>query len=105
MSITPVRGHIYRMDSEDGRLYCMVIAVHPAYEGDSSFVAVRVSVTNQHRSFPGWVRLTSGDPATGYVIVQDLDRVDLEELTDDLGKVSMSTMFEVEKALRTYLGL
>ena len=49
--------------------------------------------------------MSSGDPASGYIVVQDIDRVDREELTEDLGALSMSTMFEVEKALKAWLGL
>jgi mRNA-degrading endonuclease toxin of MazEF toxin-antitoxin module len=105
VSFTPVRGHIYRMDGEYGRLHCMALATHPVYEGDKSFIALRVAVTSKHHSFPGWVRMNSGDPVNGYIVVQDLDRVDREELADDLGKLSIATMFEVEKALRAHLGL
>lgn len=106
MSITPERGHVYRMYSDEyGRLYCMVISTVPAFEADSSCLAVRVSVTNKAHDFPGWVRLSSGDPGYGYVVTHDLDRVDFDELKEDLGPVSSNTLFAVEHALKRMLGL
>lgn len=106
MSITPIRGHVYRMyDDAYGRLHCLVVSTIPAFEADSSCLAVRVSVTNERREFPGWVRLGSGDPGFGYVVTHDLDRVDLEELKEDLGPLSDATMYAVEQAMRRMLGL
>lgn len=104
--ITPMRGHVYRMtDPEYGTLYCLAISVVPSYEGDRSILAVRVTVTGQMHHFPGWVRMNSGDPCGGYVVTHDLDRVDLDELTEDYGPLSMDTMVDVEKALRRMLGI
>lgn len=107
--VAPQRGHVYRMEDPGyGRLHCLVIAVSPPELKDDVCQALRVTVTHNHRlSFPGWVRMRSGDPAAGYVIVSvpDLAHVDFDELTEDLGPLSMETMVEVEKALRTVLGL
>lgn len=105
MIIRPVRGHIYRMhDPEYGTLFCLVVSVAREELGDTC-IAVRVSVTKERRAFPGWVRLGSGDPAFGYVITQDIDRADHEELKEDLGEVSMETMADVGRALKRMLGL
>lgn len=105
-TVEPVRGHIYQMhDEEYGRLFCLAISTIPLSETDSSFLAVRVTVTNESHSFPWWVRLTSGDPAFGYVVTHDLDRVDVDELKEDLGEVSMETMYKVGQSLRRLIGV
>lgn len=105
MTFVPPRGHIYRMnDPEYGTLFCLVVsAVYARLE--ETCVAVRVSVTNETRDFPGWVRLQSGDPAFGYVVTHDIDQVEHSELKEDLGALSMETMNAVEQALRRVLGL
>lgn len=101
-----VRGHVYRMhDDEYGLLYCMVISTLPSFDGDTSCLAVRVTVTTASHSFPGWVRLESGDPGCGYVVTHDLDRVDHDELKEDLGPLSAMTLVKVEQALKRMLGL
>lgn len=105
MKIIPARGHVYRMDDPSyGTLFCLSVSV-PRLELDDTCTAVRVSVTSERRDFPGWVRLGSGDPGFGYVVTQDIDRVDYEELAEDLGELSMETMLKVERALKTVLGL
>lgn len=100
-----MRGHIYRMhDPEYGTLFCLVVSA-AREELEDTCIAVRVSVTSERRDFPGWVRLSTGDPAFGYVVTQDLDRVDDDELKEDLGAVSVETMVEVGRALKRLLGL
>lgn len=105
MSLTPVRGHVYRMNDEQAPLYCMAIAVLPAQADDPGFYGLRVTVTSARHDFPGWVRLNSGDPVGGYVCCHDLSWVELEELDQDLGPVSMETMLEIEKAVRRLFGM
>lgn len=108
-SINPQRGHVYRMEDPDyGTLHCLAVAIPPAELNDDAFLALRVTVTRNHRlNFPNWVRMRSGDPTAGYVAVTipDLDHVACDELTEDLGPLSLETMVEVEKALKTVLGL
>lgn len=108
MTIEPQRGHVYRIqDPEYGTLHCLAVAVKTGPDGGDC-LAVRVTVTGQRLSFPGWVRMGSGDPAGGYITVsdiEDLDHVDREELVDDLGVLSPETMMLVEKELRKMLGL
>lgn len=106
MNIVPKRGHVYRMeDPEYGRLHCLALAVQSVPGMEDSFLAVRVTVTGQRHDFPGWVRLVSGDPCAGYVVVHDLDRVDTCELSEDLGHLAMVTLLEVERELKRMLGL
>jgi mRNA-degrading endonuclease toxin of MazEF toxin-antitoxin module len=100
------RGHVYRMeDPEYGRLHCLALAVQSVPGMEDSFLAIRVTVTSQRLDFPGWVRMTSGDPCAGYVVVHDVDRVDTEEVSEDLGPLSGDTLFTVEQALKRVLGL
>lgn len=104
--IKPERGNVYRMeDPEYGRLHCLAIAVQSVPGMGDSFLALRVTVTGQRLDFPGWVRLTSGDPCAGYAVVHDVDRVDLDELTEDLGPLSPVTLLAVEQQLKRMLGL
>lgn len=103
--ITPQRGNLYRLhDPEYGTFYCLAISA-PYAEMDGGCIAVRVSLTNEHRDFPGWVRLGTGDPAFGYVVTPDIDRVDHDELKEDLGPLSLGTMVQVDQALKKVLGL
>lgn len=105
-SIEPTRGHIYRMyDPEYGTLHCLVISTIPASDVEDNCLAMRVTVTGKAHSFPYWVRLGSGDPGFGYVVVHDLDRVDHDELKEDLGPLSAETMGRVERELKRVLGL
>lgn len=104
--IHPQRGHVYRMeDPEYGRLHCLAIAVQEFPGMENSFQAIRVTVTGQRHDFPLWIRMHSGDPCAGYVVVHDLDRVDTDELTDDCGPLSSETLFSVEQALKKMLRL
>lgn len=99
--IEPRRGHVYRMFDQDyGTLHCLVISTLPAYDTDDSCLAVRITVTGTVHHFPGWVRLSSGDPVGGYAVTHDLDRADPEEMKEDLGPLSMDSMVKVEQALK-----
>lgn len=103
--MNPRRGHVYRMHDESyGTLFCLTL---PTLYGQlhGSCLAVRVSVTQETRDFPGWVRLTAGDPAFGYVVTQDIDRVGHDELKEDLGPLSVATMLQTEQTLKRVLGL
>lgn len=91
-------------DEEYGTLFCLALStVYAQLHG--SFLAVRVSVTQENRYFPGWVRLCAGDPAFGYVVAHDIDRVDHDELKEDLGPLSPGTMLGVEHVVKRVLGL
>ena len=72
--------------------------------GDTCF-AVRATGATKRYDFPGWVRFGAGDPVAGYAVVHDLDRVDFDELKEDLGAVSQETMHSVGRALKRLLGL
>ena len=102
----PIRGHIYRMyDPDYGTLHCLVISSEQVHGTEGSSLALRVTVTSQRYNFPYWVRLSSGDPCPGYAIAYDLDRVDHDELKEDLGELSAPTMLLVDQALRRHLSL
>jgi mRNA interferase MazF len=92
-------------DQEYGTLHCLVISTLPAHDTDDSALAVRITMTTKAHSFPGWVRLSSGDPVGGYAVTHDLDRVDPDELKEDLGEISLDTLVKVRQALKHMLGL
>ena len=101
-----MRGHVYRIEDPDyGTLHCLCVSTERGTDSPDSFLAVRVTVTRQPRDFPGWVRLGSGDPVPGYAATDDLDRVEYDELAEDLGEISMETQLGVNQALRRMLGL
>ncbi len=91
-------------DEEYGTLFCLAMSTAYA-QLHESFLAVRVSVTREARDFPGWVRLHAGDPDFGYVVAHDIDRVDRDELKEDLGPLSVGTMLGVEDVVKRVLGL
>jgi mRNA-degrading endonuclease toxin of MazEF toxin-antitoxin module len=87
-------------DQQYGTMHCLVISTLPAYDSDDSALTVRVTLTSKAHNFPGWVRLNSGDPVGGYAVTHDLDRVDPDELKEDLGELSLDTLVKVRQALR-----
>lgn len=104
--IKPQRGHVYRMhDDEYGAMHCLVISTIPSADDDDSSIALRIAVTTTPHHFPYWVRLSSGDPTFGYVVIHDLDRVGHDELKEDLGLLSLETMVNVERSLKRLLNL
>lgn len=106
VTIVPKRGHVYRMeDPEYGRLHCLAVVTRPIPGMEDIFIAVRVTVTGQRHDFPRWVRLTSGDPCAGYVVVHDMSYRDTGELSEDLGPLSMVTLLDVERELKRMFGL
>lgn len=105
--IRPKRGHVYRLeeDPDFGRMHCLAVAAQDIPGMEGTFLAVRVTVTSQRHDFPMWVRLTSGDPCAGYVVTHDIDRRDNDEIVEDLGHLAMTTLLDVERELKRYLGL
>lgn len=104
--ITPELGHIYRLeDPEYGRLHCLAVFVKEFPGLEKSFEALRVTVTSQRLDFPHWKRLSSGDPCTGYVVLYHRERVDHEEIAEDLGPLSMESWVDVRTSLRRLWGL
>lgn len=104
--IQPERGHVYRIhDDEYGRMHCLVISTVPSHDADTSCLALRVAVTNRRFHFPYWVKLGSGDPGFGYVVVHDLDRVGHDEMKEDLGPLSLETMMSVKQSLKRLFDL
>lgn len=106
MTLKPIRAHVYRMqDPEYGTLHCLCISTERGYLNPDSFLAVRVAVTRDRHDFPGWIRMSAGDPVTGYAATDDLDRVDYDELAEDLGQITMETEYKVKQAIRRMLDL
>jgi mRNA-degrading endonuclease toxin of MazEF toxin-antitoxin module len=91
-------------DPEYGTLFCLIVS-GTQVDLDNTCIAVRATGSTGRHDFPGWVRFGAGDPVAGYAVVHDLDRVDFDELKEDLGEVSQETMQNVNRALRRLLGL
>jgi mRNA-degrading endonuclease toxin of MazEF toxin-antitoxin module len=106
MTIKPIRSHIYRMkDPEYGTLFCLCITTEHGLFNPDTFKAARVTITREIHDFPGWVRLTSGDPVSGYVDTHDFESVEYDELIEDLGEVCPETDLQVRRTLRRTLWL
>jgi mRNA interferase MazF len=101
------RAHIYRIqfDPEIAVLGLIVSADWLNAQSDEYMVAQVTASGADQRGMPGSVRLTSGDPAFGYIVCRDVGMVDHEEVKEDLGEVSMETMNEVSNALKLVLSL
>lgn len=99
--ITVGPGHVYRLrDAGFGALHCLAVDTRPAPDLEDSFGALRVTVTSRHHDFPDWIRLSSGDPCAGYIVVYDYERVGFDEVEDDLGPLSLDTRTAVRAALK-----
>lgn len=99
--MTAKPGHIYRMNNPHHKtLHCLAVDTRPAPGLEDSFGALRVTVTSRHHDFPDWIRLTSGDPCAGYIVVYDYERVGFDEIAEDLGPLSAESATAVREALR-----
>jgi mRNA-degrading endonuclease toxin of MazEF toxin-antitoxin module len=106
MNIIAKRGHIYRVALEQDSTVLGLILSNDRLNGEyDEYVTAQVAASKDHEGTGGAVRLKSGDPVFGYVICRDIGMVHQEELKEDLGKLSMETMVEVERSLRTVVGL
>lgn len=101
MTIKPAYGHAYRIQDPDyGTLFCLCVSTSRGYMQPDSFLAVRIAVTRDRHDFPGWIRMDSGAPMTGYVATDDLDRVEYTELAEDLGEVGFDTVRDVIRTIK-----
>lgn len=105
--IIPQRGHIYRvaLAPEVTGLGLVISTVpHNNRYPDCLTIGVQAGRDSQ-QLYPGWIRLSSGDPAFGYITCNDIGPTGRDELKEDLGELSPDTMREVERVLKMVLGL
>lgn len=101
------RGHIYRVTFDTGTTVLgLVVSADWLNIQSTDYATVQVtSASADQTGLPGSIRLGSGDPLSGWVVCRDIGMVHLDELTEDLGPVSLDTEIRVNHALKRILAL
>lgn len=68
-------------------------------------IAARITTTGRYQGLPSVVTLTPADPLTGFVLMDDLEQLDREELTRNCGALCPRTVLAVNDALRIALAI
>lgn len=104
------RGHIYlvRLPRVEEKKPALVVSSDVMNEFLKPIV-VQVTTTDRIRVFPTFVRLRAGEgglPADSYALCHELHTLD-DDLIDDeaIGRISVTRMVEVERAIRHALDL
>ena len=69
MSVTPLRGQVFRVDLGHGAKPWLIVSNNARNRNLETVVAVRVTTTSKHANVPTVVPLSSADPLVGYVRV------------------------------------
>lgn len=101
------RGHIYRVAFDTKTTVLgLVVSADWLNSQSNDYATVQVtSASTDQTGLPGSVRLNSGDPTSGWVVCRDIGMVHLDELTEDIGPISLDTEIQVNHALKRVLGL
>ena len=103
MSLTPLRGQVFRVELGHGAKPWLVVSNNARNRNLETVLAARIPTTSKHATAPTVVALSSADPLVGYVVVDDLVQLYRDELTVALGALSATTMRAVSDALRIAL--
>jgi len=103
MSVTPLRGQVFRVDLGHGAKPWLIVSNNARNRNLQTVVAVRITTTNKHANVPTVVPLSSADPLVGYVVVDDLIQLYRDELAVALGALSAPTMRAISAAIRIAL--
>ena len=101
--VVPLRGQVFRADLGFGAKPWLVVSNNARNRNLETVVAVRITTTSRHANLPTVVPLSSGDPLTGFVVVDDLVQLYRDEMTTALGALSPATMRAISEALRIAL--
>lgn len=105
-SIVAKRGHVYRIAlAQDVIVRGIILSNDRLNDGRDEYIVAQIVASKEHEGTGGAVRLTSGDPAFGYIICRDLGMVHHDELKEDLGPVTLETIVALQRSLRNVLGL
>lgn len=105
MSVTPIRGQVYRADLGYGPKPWLIVSNNRRNRLLSDVLAVRITTTDKHAGLPTWVKLGSADPFVGYVNADDIQQLGRDELGTLLGAVAPATILAVNDALRLALAI
>lgn len=103
MTVTPLRGEVFRVDLGHGAKPWLVVSNNSRNRNLNTVVAVRITTTSKHAKVPTVVALSSADPLVGYAVVDDLIQLYRDELTVPLGALSAATMRAISAAIRIAL--
>lgn len=103
MSLTPLRGQVFRVELGHGAKPWLVVSNNARNRNLETVLAARIPTTSKHATAPTVVALSSADPLVGYVVVDDLVQLYRDELTVAVGALSATTMRAVSDALRIAL--
>ncbi len=103
MSVTALRGQVFRVDFGHGARPWLIVSNDARNRNLETVLAVQVTTTDKHANVPTVVPLFPADPLTGYVVVDDLIQLYRDELTVPLGAVSVPTMRAVSAGIRIAL--
>lgn len=98
-----MRSQAYRVDLGHGANPWVVLSNNSRNRNLDTVLAARITTTSKNTRLPTVIALTSADPLTGFVIVDDIVQLYHDELTESLGALSPATMQEISKALRIVL--
>jgi len=98
-----MRSQAYRVDLGHGAKPWVVLSNNSRNRNLDTVLAARITTTSKNAHLPTVIALTSADPLTGFVIVDDIVQLYHDELTESLGALSPATMQEISKALRIVL--
>jgi mRNA interferase MazF len=103
VSVTPLRGQVFRVDLGHGAKPWLIASNNARNRNLETVIAVRVATTSKNSNLPTVVPLSSADPLVGYVVVDDIIQLYRDELTVALGALSAPTMRAVSAAIRIAL--
>jgi mRNA interferase MazF len=105
VTTTPLRGQVYAADLGHGDKPWLVLSNNHRNRNLSTVLAARITTTDRNRGLATVVRLTAADPLVGFVLTDDLEQLDKDELVRLCGALSPRTLTAVNEALRLALGI
>jgi len=71
----------------------------------STVLAARITTTDRNRGLPTVVALASDDPLVGFILTDDIEQLDKDELVRPSGALSPRTLIALNNALRIALAI
>lgn len=103
MSVTPLRGQVYRCDLGYGLKPWLVVSNNSRNRLLSDVIAIRLTTTA--RQLPTWVELSPADPLKGHANADCIEQLGKDELGAYLGALSPGSIRKVNQALAIALAL
>lgn len=106
MNPAPARGQIYRIDIGYGPKPWLIVSNNRRNRALDTVLAARITTTDKS-NVPTAVLLGNQDPLVGYVLTDDLQQLDDEDMANAqyMGAIAPQTVPKVNDALALALGL